>query len=79
MVLGDKGVTFSSRIRGKHDITRRGGFLVTEFDGCRVFETDESGTVVWEYLNRYNDEECAELSEARIYPAEYFTVGEWRQ
>lgn len=64
-------------VRGKVELTPRGGLLVTEFEGGRVFETDAEGNLVWEYINRYSAEEVAEVTEARAYPASYFTVASW--
>jgi len=66
-----------SVIRGKVELTRRNGLLVTEFDGGRVFETDAEGRLTWEYINRYDAERIAEMTEARAYPADYFTVTDW--
>ncbi len=66
-----------SIIRGKLELTPRGGLLVTEFEGGRVFETDATGNVIWEYINRYSSEEVAEITEARIYPESYFSVSNW--
>ncbi len=64
--------------RGKIDPTEHDGLIVTEFDGGRVFEIDANGTIVWEYINRYDDDEVAEITEARIYPRSYFEVKEWQ-
>ena len=64
-------------VRGKVELTDGAGLLITEFEGGRVFETDASGTVVWEYISRYNQEEVAEITEARVYPVSYFTVEDW--
>ena len=64
-------------IRGKHEVTASGGLLITEFDGGRVFETDSAGRTVWEYVNRYDAEDVAEITEARVYPASYFNVSDW--
>jgi hypothetical protein len=64
-------------IRGKHELTARGGLLITEFEGGRVFETDAAGRTIWQYINRYDADEVAEITEARIYPADYFTVSDW--
>jgi Arylsulfotransferase (ASST) len=66
-----------SVIRGKIDPTPNGGFLVTEFDGGRVFEINAAKRIVWEYINRYNDQAVAEITEARLYPASYFSVHDW--
>jgi len=63
--------------RGKLELTPGGGLLITEFEGGRVLEVDASGNVVWEYVNRYSDTEVAEVTEARLYPEDYFTVTDW--
>ena len=72
-----KGQELLSVIRGKVELTPHDGVLITEFEGGRVFETDAAGNVIWEYINRYNSEEVAEIIEARIYPESYFSVSSW--
>jgi len=74
---GKKGQELLTVIRGKLELTRNGGLLVTEFEGGRVFETDATGRIIWEYINRYDSDEVAEVTEARIYPADYFRVSDW--
>ena len=74
---GSKGQEMLSVVRGKHDITRKNGFLITEFEGGRVFEVDAEGHIIWEYINRYSEEEVAEITEARVYPRNYFSVSDW--
>ena len=66
-----------SVIRGKLELTENGGLLVTEFEGGRVFETDATGKILWEYINRYDADEVAEITEGRIYQAGYFSVPDW--
>ena len=63
--------------RGKVEATPTGGLLVTEFEGGRVFETDAAGNIIWEYVNRFDRDEVAEITEARLYPTSYFTVSDW--
>jgi hypothetical protein len=74
---GVSGQEMLSIIRGKLELTRHGGLLVTEFEGGRVFETDATGRIIWEYINRYDSDEVAEITEARIYPTNYFKVSDW--
>ncbi|MGM0586684.1 MAG: arylsulfotransferase family protein [Pseudomonadota bacterium] len=74
---GRPGQRFHTVIRGKHELTAKGGLLITEFEGGRVFETDAEGRIVWEYVNRYDEDTVLEISEARLYPAEYFEVEDW--
>jgi hypothetical protein len=71
------GQEMLSVIRGKHELTPEGGFLITEFEAGRVFEVDARSEIVWEYINRYDDEYVLEMTEGRIYPASYFTVDDW--
>lgn len=63
--------------RGKHEVLEGGGFLITEAEGGRVIETDGSGAIVWEYSNRYDAENIAEITGARLYPEGYFGVEDW--
>jgi len=72
-----KGQEMFSIVRGKLELTPRGGLFITEFQGGRVFETDAAGNVIWEYINRYSSEEVAIITEARIYPESYFRVSDW--
>ena len=64
-------------IRGKQQDTPAGGLLITEFEAGRVFETDAEGKIVWEYINRYDDSNVAEVTEAALYQPDYFTVTDW--
>jgi hypothetical protein len=78
IVYGQKpGQEMLSVIRGKHELTKKGGLFITEFEGGRVFETDKDGNIIWEYINRYDEDEVTEISEARVYPKSYFTVTDW--
>jgi len=78
VLYGDKaGQELLSVIRGKVDMTPRGGLLITEFEGGRVLETDLDGKTIWEYVNHYSPEEVAELTEARMYTSDYFKVTDW--
>lgn len=74
---GEPGEEMLSVVRGKIDPTDSGGILVTESDGGRVFEIDANRTIVWQYVNRYDDDEVAELTEARLYDKDYFKVADW--
>lgn len=74
---GKPGEEMLSVVRGKLDPTREGGILVTESDGGRAFEIDANRNIVWQYVNRYDDDEVAELTEARVYDKDYFTVDDW--
>ena len=64
-------------IRGNHQMQPGGGVLVVEAEGGRIFETDSSGRIVWEYINRYDDDEVAEINSALVLPADYFRDVDW--
>jgi hypothetical protein len=65
-----------TNIRGKHQILPGNRLLITEHEGGRVIETDMNGLIIWEYINRYDEDEVAEITEARIYPNSYFHASE---
>jgi len=72
-----KGEEFYSVVRGKFEPVDGGGLLITEFEAGRIFETNADREIVWEYINRYDEDEVLELTEARIYPSAYFDVQDW--
>ena len=56
------------------------GQLDTAFpmpEAGRALQIDASGKVVWEYINRFNDDYVLKITEARLYPESYFTVTDW--
>jgi hypothetical protein len=78
IVFGHRpGQELKSQVRGKIDLTPNGGLLITEFEGGRVLEVDAQGDIVWSFINRYDKDHVAELTEARLYPKGYFTVTDW--
>ncbi len=74
---GREGQQLLSVLRGKHDPVPGGGLFITEFEAGRAFEVDADGQIVWEYINRYDDKNVLEISEARLLPPEYFDVEGW--
>lgn len=62
---------------GRDETTPAGGFIITEFEAGRAFEIDTDRNVVWEYITRYDETRVAELTGAKVYPADYFTVEDW--
>jgi hypothetical protein len=60
-------------IRGKHQILPNGNILMVEFAAGRILEVDASGELVWEYVNRYDAETVAEVSQATRYSEQLFT------
>ena len=74
---GKKDQEMLTVIRGAVNLTPTGGLLISEFEGGRVIEVDDSGNVIWEYINRYDEKFVAEVPYARIYPSSYFNVDDW--
>jgi len=66
-----------SVIRGRQETTPDGGLMIAEFEGGRALETNTSGQIVWQYINRYDKDHVAELTEAKLYPYSYFTQSDW--
>jgi len=78
VIFGERpGQEMLSVIRGDHQLLENNGMLITEFDAGRVLEVDEDGQIVWEYVNRFNEDFVGEITNSAIYPADYFQ-GEWK-
>jgi hypothetical protein len=65
-------------IRGKHEKLANGNLLITEAEAGRVLEVEQSGEIVWEYVNRYDESDVAIVFGAIRYPEHYFTVTDWQ-
>ncbi len=55
----------------------RTSLLITESYAGRVFEVDSDGEVVWELINRYDEDEIAVVNEAFRLREDFFTVPDW--
>jgi hypothetical protein len=64
---------------GKHQHLGPGGehLLITEPEGGRVLQVDGDGNIVWEFINRFDDQAVARVSEALRYPEDYFAMDDW--
>ena len=72
-----EGQHFYTKQQGNHQIFPNGNILVNETDAGRVFEVTPSGDIVWEFINRYNNEEVIQIRDATRYPPDYFQVSDW--
>lgn len=77
IIYGGEDHSLLSVIRGKVDETYAGHYIITEFDGGRVFEIDRDGNITWQYINRYDEGHVTEVTEGRVYPKDYFKVQDW--
>ncbi|MEJ2033380.1 MAG: arylsulfotransferase family protein, partial [Deltaproteobacteria bacterium] len=74
---GEDDQGFLTVIRGTDEFLPNGNIFITEFEGGRAFEADKEGHIIWEYINRYDQNEVAEITEGHIYQADYFDVTDW--
>lgn len=71
------GQEMLSVVRGEHELLEDDGMLITEFDAGRVLQVDGDGRVVWEYVNRYDDDFVGEVTNASLHtPDEFETDGQ---
>lgn len=75
----EPGQKLYSLDQGEHQNIGQGSghLLITETGGGRVVEVSPQGEVVWEYINRYDDQDVALVTGAIRYPDGYFTVEDW--
>jgi len=63
---------FYTHIMGKHQTLPNGNLLVTETIAGRVMEVAPDGDIVWQYVNRYDDQRTALITSALRYPPDHF-------
>jgi len=51
--------------------------LIAESMAGRLFEIDQDGNIVWEYIRPYDSSHAVLISEAIRYDKEYFEVTDW--
>ena len=63
---------------GEHEFLANGNILITESEGGRVFEINPNGKIVWEFINRYDDDHVAIIEQGLRYPESFaeFTTEE---
>lgn len=62
---------FYSPYRGKQELEPNGNLLIAETDAGRAFEVTPDGTVVWEYVNGWDETRVGWLMGAARYPERY--------
>lgn len=77
LYAGTAEARFYTKIRGKHQHLASGHILITEPAAGRVFEVTAAGEIVWQYINRYDEDRAALISNAIRYPRAYFEVEDW--
>ena len=74
VVFGNKSnQQMQTTIRGDHDILQNGNIVITEFESGRVIEINNTGKILWEYLNIYNDKYVGEIINSKIFPESFLS------
>lgn len=69
--------SFYTKIMGNHQLMKNGNRLIVESMYGRVFEVDEEGNTVWEYIKPYDDDYSAMIQGAIRYEKDYIKVKDW--
>jgi hypothetical protein len=64
--------TFKSSVLGTHQALPNGNWLINESVAGRLFEVDESGEIVWEYIRAYDERHAALFEDAIRLAPDYF-------
>ncbi|MEW8689982.1 MAG: arylsulfotransferase family protein [Candidatus Thiodiazotropha endolucinida] len=68
---------FYTDIMGTHQILANGNRLITESRAGRIFEVDQKGNIVWEFLETYDETYAALIESAIRYDRNFFSVKDW--
>lgn len=69
--IGTEEHPFYTTLMGAHQTLPNGNVLITESFAGRAFEVTPNGEIVWEYINRWDEDEVALLDQATRYPVHY--------
>lgn len=74
---GVPGQEMHTPLLGKHQMLPNGNILITQAQRGRILEVTRDGELVWELINRHDDELVAVVTSATRYPPSYFEVEDW--
>jgi hypothetical protein len=66
-----------TNIMGQHEDAGQ-NILIAETRAGRALEVTRQGEVVWEFINRVDDQAVSDVTGIWRYASDYFTVGDWR-
>jgi hypothetical protein len=65
---------FYTETMGEQQWLPNGNLLITESEYGHAFEVDREGRMVWEFINRWDDELVAQTAGATRYPDGYMVA-----
>jgi len=74
---GTRKQPFFSDVGGKHQHLANGNILITSFTEGRVFEVTPEGEIVWQFINRYDEDRVLMIGNAIRYDESYFDRSTW--
>ncbi len=74
---GTEDRVFYTDTLGKHQNLENGNILISGGHEGRVFEVNPAGKIVWEFINRYDEDRVIMLHEGTRFPKDYFEVDRW--
>lgn len=69
--------TFYTNIMGNQQALPGGNLLINESRAGRVFEINQAGNIVWEFVQPFDDDYAALIEVANRYSYDYFKVADW--
>lgn len=70
---GDFENKFYTEIVGKQQLLPNDNILIVEFETGRIFEVTDTGEIIWNYINRYDEDEVYVLPDAMRISKSYLT------
>jgi hypothetical protein len=74
---GPNDKEFYSKILGTQQALSDGNWLINESRAGRVFEINQDGHIVWEFIQAFNKDYASLIEVAERYSYDYFTVDDW--
>jgi hypothetical protein len=69
---------FFTDIFGTHQTLPNGNILISEGKAGRVFEINQQGDIVWDFVSPYDDSYASLVEAAHRYDLGYFSVTDWQ-
>ena len=63
--------------RSTHQMLPNDNIMITEAQSGRAFQVNAAREIVWEYINRWDDETVTWVHDAQVYAPDAFSVEDW--